>query len=267
MKKVVSPDEHLFTGRVEFQGYVKFGTVRVIIDELGRVGIGTLVPISRLHLASDKNQSFSMSRANGTLAWQIFRDASVGTDIFRALLVDDTTWHNYITMGEGNATHAASPIVMQEQGGHVGIGVAIPTLSLDVKGKSGHSALGGFCVKLTNKTGGSTVKGQLVNVYTATAINDAFKTISANDENIIGIVLEAGVADASEAWVVVNGIADVLMDTGGSARGDRIISSVTAGSADVWNVGGAVATHFQEIGHCIETRTGAGLARCILHFN
>ena len=57
------------------------------------------------------------------------------------------------------------------------------------------------------------------------------------------------------------------MDTGGSARGDRIISSATAGSGDVWNVGGAVATHFQEIGHCIETRVGTGLARCVLHFN
>lgn len=46
-----------------------------------------------------------------------------------------------------------------------------------------------------------------------------------------------------------------------------MISSATAGSADVWNVGGAVATHFTEIGHCIETRVGAGLARCVLHFN
>ena len=129
------------------------------------------------------------------------------------------------------------------------------------------TSLGGYAIKLTNKTGGNTIAGQLVNVYTATAIDDAFKTISANDENIIGIVLDAGVADGSEAWVVISGIGDVLMDAGGSARGDRIISSATAGSADVWNVGGAVATHFQEIGHCIETRTGAGLARCILHFN
>ena len=127
--------------------------------------------------------------------------------------------------------------------------------------------IGGYAIRLTNKTGSNSIAGQLVNVYTATAIDDAFKTISANDENIIGIVLDTGVADGSEVWVVVNGIADVLMDAGGSARGDRIISSATAGSADVWNVGGAVATHFQEIGHCIETRTGAGLARCVLHFN
>ena len=79
--------------------------------------------------------------------------------------------------------------------------------------------------------------------------------------------MNAGIADASDTWIIVSGIADVLTDSGGSARGDRMISSATAGSADVWNVGGAVATHFLEIGHCIETRTGAGLARCVLHFN
>ena len=134
-------------------------------------------------------------------------------------------------------------------------------------GKIRLTPIGGYAIQLTNKTGGATVAGQLVNVYTATAIDDAFKTISASDENIIGIVLDAGVADGSEAWVVIAGIADVLMDGGGSARGDRIISSGTAGSGDVWNVGGAIATHFQEIGHCIETRTGAGLARCVVHFN
>ena len=129
------------------------------------------------------------------------------------------------------------------------------------------TAIGGFAVKLTNQTGGDTVAGQLVAVYSATAVDDAFKTAAASDDNVIGTLLDAGIADGNETWVVVSGIADVLMDAGGSARGDRIISSATAGSADVWNVGGAVATHFLEIGHCIETRTGAGLARCILHFN
>ncbi len=134
--------------------------------------------------------------------------------------------------------------------------------------KSKLTALGGYAIKLTNKTGANTVQGQLVNVYTATAIDDAFKTVDASDEDIIGIVLDAGVADGSEAWIVISGIADVLMDAGGSARGDRIISSATAGSGDVWNVGGAIITHFMEIGHCIESRgASAGLARCVLHFN
>jgi len=129
--------------------------------------------------------------------------------------------------------------------------------------------IGGYAVKLTNKTGGNTVAGQLVvaSFPLGADTDDAFETAAANSDNVIGIVLDAGVADGSEAWVVESGIAAVLMDGGGSARGDRIISSATAGSADVWNVGGAVATHFLEIGHCLETRVGAGLARCVLHFN
>ncbi len=126
--------------------------------------------------------------------------------------------------------------------------------------------IGGLAVLMTNKSG-TTVAGQLVEVYTATAIDDAFKTAVGSSDAVFGIVLVAGIADGSEAWVVVSGIADVLMDGGGCARGDRIISSSTAGSADVWNTGGAVATHFLEIGHSIETRTGAGLARAVLHFN
>ena len=130
---------------------------------------------------------------------------------------------------------------------------------------------GAIAIKLTNKTGSNSVAGQIVKpddkVDGSGGVDDAFITILADDQEIIGIVAEAGVSDGSEAWVVGSGIADVLMDAGGSARGDRIISSATAGSGDVWNVGGAVATHFQEIGHCIEDRTGAGLARCVLHFN
>ncbi len=127
--------------------------------------------------------------------------------------------------------------------------------------------IGGLAVLMTNKTGGNTVAGQLIAPYSATAVDDAFKTAAANSDEVFGIVLVAGIADGSVAWVVVSGMADVLIDGGGSARGDRLISSATAGSADVWNVGGAVATHFLEIGHCIETRVGAGLARAVLHFN
>ncbi len=134
--------------------------------------------------------------------------------------------------------------------------------------KSKMTLIGGYAIKLENRTDEATVAGQLVKVFTTTAINDAFDTQDANGDNTIGVVLDAGVGgDGEEAWVVVAGIADVLIDAGGCARGDRMISSATAGSADVWNVGGAVATHFLEIGHCIETRTGAGLARCVLHFN
>ena len=170
-----------------------------------------------------------------------------------------------LKIGDGSTAWNSLGGIVLEVNGNVGIGTANPTQPLRVKEKSCMTAIGGFAIKLTNKTGSSTVAGQLIQTDTTT--NDAFATSGANSDDTIGIVLEAGIADGSEAWVVISGIADVLMDSGGSVRGDRIIASATAGSADVWNTGGAVATHFQEIGHCIETRTGAGLARCILHFN
>lgn len=162
--------------------------------------------------------------------------------------------------------------IVTYSGGHLGIGSGAVTPSQPVTSyeKACMTQIGGFAIKLTNQTGGNTVQGQLVRAsFPAGAdTDDAFEVIAINSAEVIGIVLEAGVSDGSEAWVVISGIADVLMDDGGSIRGDRMISSPnTAGSADVWNVGGAVATHFQEIGHCIETRVGAGLARCILHFN
>lgn len=149
----------------------------------------------------------------------------------------------------------------------VAIGHLVPTILLDVNAKSGHTSIGGFAVKLTNLSGGNTVAGELVQIHSGAGLDDGFRTVSADSDIVIGVVYEAGVANEAEAWIVISGIANVLMDAGGSTRGSRIISSSTAGSADVWNVGGAVATHFQEIGHCLETRTGAGLARCMLHFN
>ncbi len=127
------------------------------------------------------------------------------------------------------------------------------------------TAIGGYAVKLTNKTGSPSVAGQLV--ASSTGTDDAFAAVGANSEETIGIVLDAGIVDGSEVWVVESGIADTLIDAGGCTHGDRMIASATAGSADVWNVGGAVATHFREIGHCLETRVGAGLARVKLHFN
>ncbi len=177
---------------------------------------------------------------------------------------DDEKGKIVLSTNDGNDTDTPTERIRIDSAGLVTVSGEVEAGAATTKIKL--TALGGYAIKLTNKTGGNTVAGQLVAVYLATAVDDAFKTSAANDDGVFGIVLDAGIADGSEAWIVVSGIADVLMDGGGSARGDRIISSVTAGSADVWNVGGAVAIHFQEIGHCIETRTGAGLARCVLHF-
>ena len=167
-----------------------------------------------------------------------------------------------LTLGTNNTTR-----VTILGNGNTGVG-AVPTLLFSANEKIGMTPIGGLAIKLTNKSGGVTVQGQAVIAYSTTAVDDAFDVAGLSADNVIGIVLEAGVADGSEAWIVTGGIADVLMDAGGSTRGSRVISSGNiAGSADIWDVGGAVATHFQEIGHCIESIGGIGLTRCILHFN
>lgn len=138
-------------------------------------------------------------------------------------------------------------------------------------GKVMHTALGGIAVQLTNKTGANSVAGQLVKADTAT--NDAVILTAAGDTECFGVFLESGITDGSEAWVVVSGIADVAFDDNvASVRGDWVSTGVAAGYAATGTSPAVAPTHFEEIGHCIETVSAGGggthiLARCVLHFN
>ena len=148
--------------------------------------------------------------------------------------------------------------------------IGTPTLKTKV------TAEGGIAVKLTNKTGGATVKGEVVAVYTASAINNAVKKIEKDVPDPIGVFYESGVADGSESWVVISGIADVYF-TGNTTRGHLARGYLTADGAG-YVAGQALSEavpsspfasdkHFYEIGHVLESRTGAGLAKCVIHFN
>lgn len=223
----------------------------------GYIGFGTTSP--------------DMEISNDTLAIHAYRNATTGAG-FRAQSSNST-----IELVAGNATNflyseAAVPLKIYTNGvmrqhitsaGLFGIGNITPTILLDVNEKAGMSAEGGHLIKLTNRTGGNSVEGELV--QSAPGVDDAFITAAADELMVIGVVYEAGIADQSECWIVVGGIANVLIDGGGCDHGDRLVSSGTAGSAEVDN-GPTVAGHFQEIGHSIETRVGAGLARAVLHF-
>jgi len=125
------------------------------------------------------------------------------------------------------------------------------------------TSIGGYAVKLTNKSGANSVAGDVVQVAAATA--DAVDITDAGNLFPVGVFLDSGVADGSEAWVVIAGIADVHMDAGGTTIQDRIITSATPGRGDASN-NPAVAEHFQEIGHALETVGANGNARCIIHF-
>lgn len=130
----------------------------------------------------------------------------------------------------------------------------------------------GFLVKMINLTGGNTVKGELVSCSTGT---DQSFVKQANEYDTIGVIQEAGVANASSAWVWVNGsICQVLYKDGSSAtHGNILMAADTDGRAmDVTNPGSglpATENHFKECGHVLESKSSGTnvLALAILHFN
>lgn len=147
------------------------------------------------------------------------------------------------------------------------------TRKVVVNEKGAINEYGGFMVKLTNKTGGNSVKGEVVMASHTTA--NAVSKIVVDEPDPIGVFYESGIADGSEAWIVVSGIADVYFigDTslGYYARG---FMTGDAGYVTGQALAEALPTppfasdkHFYEIGHVLESRTGAGLAKCVLHFN
>lgn len=147
------------------------------------------------------------------------------------------------------------------------------TGTLEVNAKTKLTSIGGFAIKLTNKTGANTVQGQTVKANTAT--DDGVILTAADDDECIGVFLDSGIAADAEAWVIVAGIADVAMgDNEAATHGNWVeTNSTEAGYADATAASPAAAPqHFNEIGHCIESVAAGGggthiLARCVLHFN
>jgi len=134
--------------------------------------------------------------------------------------------------------------------------------------KSAINADGGIMVKMTNKTGATSVVGSVVMVSDTT--DNAYRLNIVDSDMPIGVVYDA-VADGAEGWVVVSGIANVLLvNSVAITRGYIIYSSATvAGRVDSASTIPVATTHFREIGHAIESKTAGTnvLAKCIIHFN
>ena len=132
---------------------------------------------------------------------------------------------------------------------------------------------GGIAIWLTNLTGAPSVKGTLVETNETTS--GGFDVLG-DLYDCVGIVYEDGVADGEQCLIVVTGVAEVLLkDTTASVTGNWVKASDVNGRADATlplPSGGTIAQlqeHFQEIGHCIETKTAGTdvLAKIVLHFN
>ncbi len=151
--------------------------------------------------------------------------------------------------------------------GLVGIGTKSPTTKFSVNEKSGMTPIGGFAVKLTNKTGSNSVAGELVNAHTS--VENAVEQTAINDAICIGVFLDSGITDGSEAWVVVGGIAGVLVDGSTTvAVGDWVkVSSNDAGRCEGSGSETPGANHFREIGHALEAGGNNELIKISMHFN
>ena len=135
---------------------------------------------------------------------------------------------------------------------------------------------GGFAVLMLNKTGGVSVRGEVVTTYNDTAIDNAVEKIAVDIPNPIGVFEESGIADGEYAWVIVSGRAYVYY-VGNTTRGHLARGFLTADGGS-YVIGQALSEalptspfasdkHFYEIGHVMESRVGAGLALTNLHFN
>jgi hypothetical protein len=123
---------------------------------------------------------------------------------------------------------------------------------------------GGYAVLLTNKTGANSVRGEgcCVDLVTSNAVAQSATAAS----NVIGTFYESGIADGSEAWIVVSGIAPVKVDGNAVSRGDRLVSStITAGRAEANNTP-AVAAHFTEWGHVLGDIAANGTGLMAAHY-
>lgn len=126
---------------------------------------------------------------------------------------------------------------------------------------------GGYAIKLTNRTGNNTVKGSIIQLDTAN--DNSFILATANSDFPCGVVYENNIANGSECWIVVSGIAEVLIkNTVAPVRGYVAFVSNTAGRADISAIA-PVNEHWREIGHTLESKSAGTnvLMKCVLHFN
>jgi hypothetical protein len=128
---------------------------------------------------------------------------------------------------------------------------------------------GGYAIKML--AGETLVQGNIVGVrQDGTGANNTVWKSGQTGTPVdmpIGVVY-AGAAAGATVIVVVAGLADVLpLTTVTAARGNVIFTGSEVGRADQ-SATAPVNDHWKEIGHWINTGTGAGaLTRAVLHFN
>lgn len=219
---------------------------------------------SGMYYIGSDNYGFS---AGGSLISEIKTTGFYSTNIFVDHVAEKTGAHTIVIDSNITMT-AAKDIIAGSTDCDIGTEAA---LFGNICGTNFYNAKiritpeGGYAVKLTNKTGGNSVKGQIV--IAASGTDNAFATAAADEDMPIGIVYNAGIADGQECWVVIAGRCEVLVDAGGATRGYVLYCGTTGGSATASATVPAITNHMREVGHALTSRADAGLVFCITHYN
>jgi len=127
---------------------------------------------------------------------------------------------------------------------------------------------GGLAIRVYNDTGTALLKGRVVKANVG--VDDAVVLTAVGDLDPIGIVY-ADFNTGTWGWIVVAGFADVYVDNAGAVNREDWLgtSNTTAGqcTASPIPIPPNANQHFQEVGHTVRSRTGAGLVRSVLHWN
>ena len=132
---------------------------------------------------------------------------------------------------------------------------------------------GGYAIKITNRTGETSVKGKVVS--TSPDYDNAVRLCPVDSPAPVGVIYEDGIANGSEMWVVVSGIAEVLFVNNVERNWlGRVCRSDDSSYEDGKGWGEVLPTapfatdkHFQEFSHILETKTAGNLTKVILHYN
>lgn len=161
-----------------------------------------------------------------------------------------------VCTGAYAATSAESPNVVVNSEGQI----MRSTVALQVK----MTAAGGMAIAMTNASGSSLPKGTIVMASTS---DNSFTVSTSDCEVALGALAEDCSAGAT-GWVIVSGIAEVLVKDGQTAAaGSWAGCSDSAGKAYFVAGSPGLTQHDREIGHCIQTvMAGTGvMAKVVLH--
>jgi len=128
------------------------------------------------------------------------------------------------------------------------------------------TSVGGIAIKLINRTGHSSVKGEIVE--SSGTVDFEVTLESAGGVDPVGAIYNAGIAEGSDVWVACAGIVEVLYDANGAINGGWVeTSDLTAGRADGSAASPAAApAHFEEMGHALEDAAANTVGRITMHF-